>query len=107
MSHASSPDLRRLRRVPASACPVPEDQAHALLDGELDAETAATVREHLERCRDCRVRVGRLSRFLSAVRRQRLAERTRAPASLRARLRALLAPPSPPAPESAPTDDPA
>ena len=65
-----------------------EEQAHALLDGELDAAHAARLREHLARCRECRVKIGRLRGFLALLRRQRLVP-TRAPASLHARVRAL------------------
>jgi anti-sigma factor RsiW len=81
---------------------VSEEQAHALLDGELDHEQATVVREHLGRCRDCRAKVGRLSRFLAVLHRQR-AGGTRAPASLRARIRAL----RPPAVAVVPADEPA
>ena len=87
-------DLRHLRSVPDTPCPVPEEQAHALLDGELDAEQASRLREHLARCRDCRARVGRLRCFMALLHRQRSGA-VRAPASLHARVRALRAPITP------------
>ena len=71
-----------------------EEQAHALLDGELDADHAARLREHLAQCRECRVKVGRLRRFLALLRRQRDTG-PRAPASLHARVRALRPPVAP------------
>jgi anti-sigma factor RsiW len=73
---------------------VSEEQAHALLDGELDAEHAPRLREHLAHCRECRVKIGRLRGFLALLRRQRLVP-TRAPASLHARVRALRPPIAP------------
>jgi anti-sigma factor RsiW len=73
---------------------VSEEQAHALVDGELDAEQASCVRAHLAQCRECRARVGRLRGFLTLLHRQRIAV-PRAPASLHARVRALRAPARP------------
>jgi hypothetical protein len=91
VTHASLPDLRHLRSVPDTPCPVSEEQAHALLDGELDAAQASRVRDHLAQCRDCRANVGRLRRFLALLRHQRR-NHLRAPTSLHARVRALRAP---------------
>ena len=71
-----------------------EEQAHALLDGELDAEHAARLREHLAQCPECRVKIGRLRGFLALLRRQRRIP-ARAPASLHARVRALRPPSTP------------
>jgi anti-sigma factor RsiW len=73
---------------------VSEEQAHALLDGELDAAQASRVREHLTQCWDCRASVGRLRRFLALLKHQRRGDQ-RAPTSLHTRVRALRAPVAP------------
>ena len=71
-----------------------EEQAHALLDGELDTEHAARLGGHLAHCRECRVKIGRLRSFLALLRRQGRVS-SRAPASLHARVRALRPPNAP------------
>lgn len=88
MSHILIPDVRPRRNADPATCPVSEEQAHELLDDQLDPEGAAAVREHLEQCAECRARIDRLERFLAAIRRQRDLVPT-APDALRARLHAL------------------
>lgn len=102
MSHSPS-DVRQLRRATGVPCPVPDERAHELLDAELGAAEAAALHEHLHQCAPCRARVESVRRFMAAVRRQRRLV-PHAPASLHARVRALLggrregeAPAAPPA----------
>lgn len=70
------------------ACPVPEAQAHQLLDDELPPDGAARLRAHLAACADCRTRVAHLERLLATVRRQRTPD-VRAPERLLRRARAI------------------
>ncbi|MDF1505156.1 zf-HC2 domain-containing protein, partial [Roseisolibacter sp. H3M3-2] len=60
--------MRPLSWSPAAVgCPVPEAQAHQLLDGELPPLADAALREHLTRCPPCAARVERLERLLAAL----------------------------------------
>jgi len=76
------------RRHARRACPSTEGRADALFDGELSAGAAAALAAHLRVCPPCRTHVDALRRLLVAVGRQRAHA---APASLRARVRALAA----------------
>lgn len=67
-----------------------EAQAHELVDDELGTEPATALRAHLEQCAPCRARVRAVQRFVAALRRQRRLI-PRAPTSLQARVRLLLA----------------
>jgi len=62
-------------------------RVHAYFDGELDANEAASLEQHLGGCAGCQALLADLERTREALRR---APRTRAPAHLRARIDALL-----------------
>lgn len=79
-----------VRRHAARTCPSTEARTDALLDGELSAGAAAALGAHLRVCPPCRAHVDALRRLLVAVGRQRT-HAAPAPASLRARVRALAA----------------
>jgi anti-sigma factor RsiW len=76
--------------VASAACPRTAAQADAHVDGELSPSAAAALDAHLRACPPCRAYVHALRGLLAAVGRQR-DRQPAAPASLRARVRALAA----------------
>lgn len=77
------------RAVPSTSCERTEARVHELLDDELSSEDALALHAHLAECPPCRARAAGLRRFLSTLRRQRMRQPA-APASLRARIDAML-----------------
>jgi anti-sigma factor RsiW len=73
-----------------AVCAATLAQGDALVDAELPPAAAAALEGHLRACAPCRAHVAALREVVAAVRRQR-AHATPAPASLRARARAIAA----------------
>jgi anti-sigma factor RsiW len=75
----------------AVSCPCPERELllHGLADGELDAENALALEDHLRSCKGCAAAYSEILRQKEALRSDSL--RFRAPASLRRRISAAMA----------------